>query len=181
GDEVRTESGQRRVVALAGGDILYVNENTQVKLEAAGQLVLAAGEVYVAQAPADGQNTAVSVQAPGRKVTGQNSSFAVRAGDGGAGVLVTRGQVQVSGVDQPLKAGQLLTPGGKAVSTAHRPAQLLHWTHELMVAAEPALVPGSEYAGGALVAVDPDGQESKLSLRKYHIDVFLEDGFARTT
>src|SRR5207302_7623725 len=32
-----------------------------------------------------------------------------------------------------------------------------------------------------LVAVDPYGQEAKLSLRKYHIDVHIEDGFARTT
>ena len=75
---------------------------------------------------------------PTGKVTGQNSSFAVQAGDGGLGVLVTRGQVQVSGLDQPLYAGQRLTPGAKAASQAPRPAQLLHWTHELMVAAEPA-------------------------------------------
>jgi hypothetical protein len=32
-----------------------------------------------------------------------------------------------------------------------------------------------------LLAVDPNGQETKLSLRKFHIDVFIEDGFARTT
>src|SRR5262249_48926874 len=29
--------------------------------------------------------------------------------------------------------------------------------------------------------IDPSGQEAKLSLRKYHIDVHVEDGFARTT
>ena len=31
------------------------------------------------------------------------------------------------------------------------------------------------------MAVDPRGQETKLSLRKYNIDVHIEDGFARTT
>src|SRR5207245_4126291 len=36
-------------------------------------------------------------------------------------------------------------------------------------------------SGGALVTVDPNGQEMQLSLRKYHIDVHIEDGFARTT
>src|SRR5262249_15348539 len=51
----------------------------------------------------------------------------------------------------------------------------------LMVAAESPLVPGSKPAGGALIAVDPEGQEAKLSLRKYHVDVHIEDGFARTT
>jgi hypothetical protein len=49
------------------------------------------------------------------------------------------------------------------------------------MAAEAPLVPASQHAGGALVVVDPDGQEAPLSLRKYHIDVHLEDGFARTT
>src|SRR5207237_6472680 len=47
--------------------------------------------------------------------------------------------------------------------------------------AESPLVPGSAYAGGALLALDPNGQEAKLGLRKYHIDVHVEDGFARTT
>src|SRR5205823_12655954 len=44
-----------------------------------------------------------------------------------------------------------------------------------------AMVPGSNFSGGALVAIDPSGQEARLSLRKYHIDVHVEDGFARTT
>jgi tetratricopeptide (TPR) repeat protein len=50
-----------------------------------------------------------------------------------------------------------------------------------MAASESPLVPGSPHAGGALVAIDPDGQQSKLTLRKYHVDVHIEDGFARTT
>ena len=50
-----------------------------------------------------------------------------------------------------------------------------------MIAAESPLVPGSQYAGGTLIARDPNGQEAKLSLRKFHIDVHIEDGFARTT
>src|SRR5207245_455151 len=51
----------------------------------------------------------------------------------------------------------------------------------LMVESETPLVPGSQYDGGALIAVDSSGQEAKLALRKYHIDVHIEDGFARTT
>ncbi len=50
-----------------------------------------------------------------------------------------------------------------------------------MAAVDAALTPASEFEGGALVAIDPNGQEAKLSLRKYHIDVHIEDGFARTT
>jgi len=50
-----------------------------------------------------------------------------------------------------------------------------------MAAATGPLVAKSEYSGGALVTIDPNGQSSKLSLRNYHIDVHIEDGFARTT
>ena len=50
-----------------------------------------------------------------------------------------------------------------------------------MAAAHSSLVPGSKYSGGSLVAVDPQGQEMRLSLRKYRVDVHIEDGFARTT
>jgi hypothetical protein len=57
----------------------------------------------------------------------------------------------------------------------------LDWTKPLMTAANAPLVPTSKHAGGALLAIDPNGQEIQLSLRKYHIDVHIEDGFARTT
>jgi hypothetical protein len=46
---------------------------------------------------------------------------------------------------------------------------------------EDKLVPDSEFTGGALLARDARGQGRRLSLRKYHLDVYIEDGFARTT
>src|SRR5205085_6282874 len=39
----------------------------------------------------------------------------------------------------------------------------------------------SNYGGGALVAKTLDGEQVRLSLRNYHVDVYIEDGFARTT
>src|SRR5205807_5850355 len=65
--------------------------------------------------------------------------------------------------------------------TSPRASQLLDWARELMIAAESPLVPASAHSGGSLTVIDPNGQEAKLSLRKYHVDVFIEDGFARTT
>src|SRR5262249_59013952 len=47
--------------------------------------------------------------------------------------------------------------------------------------AETPLVPGSQYSGGCLQAIDPNGQQAKISLRKCVVDAFIEDGFARTT
>src|SRR5439155_21818356 len=72
-------------------------------------------------------------------------------------------------------------PGAKEIQPAPRASHQLDWTRELMAAAESPLVPCSKHAGGALIAVDPNGQEVRLTLRKYHIDVHIEDGFARTT
>src|SRR5262249_4748896 len=66
-------------------------------------------------------------------------------------------------------------------SDAPRASHVLDWTRDLMAAAESPLVPGSDKCGGALVALDPAGQEAKLKLRKFHVDVHIEDGFARTT
>src|SRR4051794_25041028 len=51
GDVIATQAGQRRLVALPGGVLLYVNEKTEVKLETAQQLVLTAGEIFVETAP----------------------------------------------------------------------------------------------------------------------------------
>ncbi|MFO1044131.1 MAG: VIT and VWA domain-containing protein [Planctomycetaceae bacterium] len=49
------------------------------------------------------------------------------------------------------------------------------------MAANSMIVPPSEHSGGTITVVDPQGQEMKLSLRKFHVDVHIEDGFARTT
>jgi hypothetical protein len=62
-----------------------------------------------------------------------------------------------------------------------RMSHLLDWTRDLVASAAPPLVPPSAYVGGALVAADSQGHSAPLTLRKYHIDVHIEDGFARTT
>src|SRR5262249_5926261 len=94
---------------------------------------------------------------------------------------VAHGRVKVSGLDEPLNAGQQLAPGTDKPQAAPRAAFALAWARELVEASESPLVPKSRHAGGSLVAVDPKCQEAKLSLRKYHVDVHIEDGFARTT
>src|SRR5262249_2440705 len=83
--------------------------------------------------------------------------------------------------DGAIVAGQQLAAGAAKPEAAPRVSHLLHWTRELMAAAEATLVPASKHAGGALIAVDPDGQEAKLSLRKYHVDGHVEDGLRPPT
>ncbi len=181
GEAVQTRAGQRRRVGLPDGSVLYVNQNTTVQLEDARRLRLSAGEVFLEVAPRDPKGPAANfvVQTPQRQVTATGTKFAVNASDGSA-VLVTQGSVEVSDARYAVTSGQQLAAGQRVATPAVRVSHLLDWTRELMAAAETPLVPDSKYAGGALVAVDPHGQEAKLSLRKYHVDVHIEDGFART-
>src|SRR5262249_14395966 len=143
------------------------------------QLVLKAGEVYVEVMPREG-NTFI-IKTPNREVAALGTRFAVQAQKEGTGVVVTQGKVKVSGLEGVVQAGQQVEPGAKNIAPAPRASHVLDWTRELMAAAESPLVPGAKHGGGALIAVDPFGQEVTLSLRKYKIDVHIEDGFARTT
>jgi Ca-activated chloride channel homolog len=183
GEEIRTSAGQRRCVCLNDGSLLYADQHTAVKLIARRRLRLSAGEIFI-QVPPDQDGTAENplvVQAAEKQISGQGSKFGVRISPGGVGVIVTQGKVGVSGLAGLVRAGQQLAPGGVQPTAAPPVAHALAWTRDLMAAADAPLVPASKYTGGALIALDPDGQQARLSLRKYHIDVHIEDGFARTT
>jgi hypothetical protein len=174
GAEVRTGAGQRRRVLLLDGPAVCVNEKTTLKLEGPRRLTLEAGEIFV-----EARSGEVVVKTPKREVTARATRFAVRAEEKGTGVVVASGRARVSGLDVPLTGGQQLPAGAAGPVPAPRVSHLLAWAQDLLPG--PELVPPSGHAGGSLVARDPDGQEAKLALRKYHIDVHVEDGFARTT
>src|SRR6516225_1725865 len=176
GERLTTKAGERRRLTLTDGSILYLNQNTEAEQTAARRLVLTKGEVYLEVAP--GKETFV-VKTPAKEVAALGTHFAVRAMETGTGVVVTQGKVQISG--KVIQTGQQIEPGESTVQPAPRASHLLDWTRPLMTAADAPLVPASKHAGGALLAIDPNGQEVQLSLRKYHIDVHIEDGFARTT
>ncbi len=181
GAAIETKARRRRI-ALPDGSVVYVNERTRLKVEGLRRLRLSAGEVYVEVAPRAGEAGFV-VHTPSRQVSARGTRFGVRVGPGGTDVLVTQGQVNVSGYSGLVHAGRQLSCGsgsaGGKLAAMPRASHELEWTKDL--AAASPLVPASDYAGGALVAIDPAGQEARLSLRKYHIDVHVEDGFARTT
>jgi hypothetical protein len=184
GEEVRTGATQRRRLLLADESVVYVNAGSEVKV--AGERRLSGGTVFVDVAPRAKGADAFTVVTPARELTCDGGAFVaeiVPNGDKqpGTGVVVARGRVKVSGTDAALRAGQMLPAGGNTVLPARRASSAADWARDLMAEAESPLVPASRYGGGALVALDPDGQEAKLSLRKYHIDVHIEDGFARTT
>jgi ferric-dicitrate binding protein FerR (iron transport regulator)/tetratricopeptide (TPR) repeat protein len=180
GATLTTRAGERRRVTLADGSLIYLNQNTTLTQVAPRRLALAAGQVYVEVAPREA-GSPFTVKTPTREVSALGTHFAVQAEPAGTGVVVTQGTVKVTGADGVLRAGQQLAPGARTPSPAPRASHVLDWTRDLMAAAESPLVPCSKHAGGALIALDPNGQEVHLALRKYHIDVHIEDGFARTT
>ncbi len=188
GETIATQRGQRRRVALPDGSVLFINQNTTARLVADRHVRVESGEVFVEVSPRGGQRETFLVETPDREVTALGTKFSVGVDGAGTNVLVVQGKVKLDNLAEPLVAGErwMPQPAGAArtaphVSAAPRASHLLDWTEPLMAAARSPLVPRSEYAGGSLTAVDPDGQETKFSLRKYHVDVHIEDGFARTT
>jgi ferric-dicitrate binding protein FerR (iron transport regulator)/tetratricopeptide (TPR) repeat protein len=186
GDQLATQAGEKRRVMLADGSVLFMNQNASVKLKAERCLQLECGQVYIEAAPTNESlgRGAFQVEAPGRTLTALGTKFAVDAVDTSLSLLVTQGQVKLGDGAEPVVAGQVLHADLKKieeVQPAKRASYELDWTRDLMIAADAPLVPAGRYDGGALVAVDPYGQEAKLSLVNYHIDVHIEDGFARTT
>ncbi|MBO0698484.1 MAG: FecR domain-containing protein, partial [Zavarzinella sp.] len=181
GQSVATKAGEKRRVSLPDGSLLYLNQNTSVVLAENRHVKLTGGEVFAEVVSAKTEADRFVVETPKRSVTALGTKFAVTANDAGTGVLVTQGKVEVSGLDHKLSTGQELMPGKEQVVPAPRASAALDWTRDLMIAAESPLVPAGKHSGGSLVAVDPYGQEAKLQLVKYHIDVHIEDGFARTT
>jgi ferric-dicitrate binding protein FerR (iron transport regulator)/tetratricopeptide (TPR) repeat protein len=178
-----THAGERRRVALSDGSVLSVNQNTTLHYDSPRHLTLKAGEIFVEVAPrlAAGAAALFTVETPHRAVRSVDTTFLVRTDDEGTDVTVARGQVHVSDCETMLVAGQQIAPQSSAVTPTPRLSYLLDWARDLVASASPILVPPSAHAGGSLVAADSEGHADPLTMRKCHIDVYIEDGFARTT
>lgn len=186
GQTIRTAARERRRALLPDGSVLYLNEQSTVALTANRTVALYRGQLFVEVTPANlsGQGPFV-VETPDRSITALGTKFAVSAENEKTEVLVTQGKVRVSGAQAVVNGGQVAAAEDKeaevTIGAAPRASQALSWTRDLIAAAETSLVPRSEHDGGSLIVVDPSGQEMKLSLRKFHVDAHIEDGFARTT
>src|SRR5262245_43110212 len=175
GTEIRTGAQERRRVVLPDRSVLFVAPQTRAKVTGTREVALEAGELFVQVAE---QQEPLSVKTPHRTPQTKRGSFSARVEKDGTRLLVTGGRITTG--ELTLAAGQLLAAQDDKPRPAPRAAQQLAWTRDLMSAADPALLPPNPNAGGNLVALDPDGQEAKLSLRGFSIDVHIEDGFART-
>lgn len=191
GQLLTTGPREKRRVTLPDGSVLSINELSKVDVMGRRRIKLLKGEVFVEVVPlASTQLRPRSadrfvVETARREVTALGTKFVVKAQGDATNVVVTQGKVAVSGFDQVVPAGQELIADLTATHSAElrpakRSAYVVEWVKDLM-AAGAVIIPPSEHSGGTITVVDPQGQEMKLSLRKFHVDVHIEDGFARTT
>ena len=185
GETLSTGPREKRRVTLLDGSVLSINEQSRVTISGERRVKLLSGEVFVEVVPATNSERFV-VETPHRTVTALGTKFVVKAQQQATNVVVTQGRVQVSGVEEVIPAGhELIADLDESKSAELRPAKrsayVVEWVKDLMAAAGSVVVPTSEHAGGTVTVVDPQGQEMKLSLRKFHVDVHIEEGFARTT
>jgi ferric-dicitrate binding protein FerR (iron transport regulator) len=186
GEKLTTRMGEKRRTVLTDGTVLYLNQNTSLEVASDRLVKLDSGQIFVEAAPADATagRGAFQIETAQHKLTALGTKFSVVAAGDALSLAVTQGKVQFDDAIEPVVAGQIVKANLKKLDEpvpAKRASSELDWTRDLMIAADSPLVPAGKYDGGALVAVDPYGQEAKLSLVKYHIDVHIEDGFARTT
>lgn len=194
GETITTGPREKRRFSLPDGSVLSMNEKTTVTVIGSRRIKLLAGEVFAEVIPtsmagdfrAGDVKGRFVVETERRQVTALGTKFLVKADDVTTNVVVTQGKVQVSGVAPVIAAGQELIadePQSTAVQVrpARRSAYVVQWVKDLMTAANSFTVPASHHSGGSITVIDPQGQEMKLSLRKFHVDVHIEDGFARTT
>ncbi|MCI0743760.1 MAG: FecR domain-containing protein, partial [Gemmataceae bacterium] len=175
GQTVETQAGQRRRLALPNGGTCFIQEKSRLKLVSASEIQVERGEILL-ESPAR-----FTVTTPHRTIEGQNAHVVIQMEKQETSLCVLKGRVSVSGLAESVGTGWKLAAGQKTPAPFLGSAQAVDWTKDLRIAAASPLVPASQYAGGALVARDPDGQEAKITLRKFHVDVHIEDGFARTT
>ena len=200
GETVQTTEHEQRQIVMPDGSKLALNQQTQIEVQANRRVKLLRGEVFaeVNSEPATGSGTPFVVETPERLVTALGTKFAVQVPvanatrrDQSGRVVVTQGRVRVDSVanvhDKTERSPTVIHSGEQlALATlksepAARASHTVGWTRDLMTTPDSLIVPKSPHAGGSVQVVNPNGQEANLSLRRFHIDVHIEDGFARTT
>ena len=153
-----TETGPRSI-QLDTGDLYLIVAKTNapfVVTTPQGRVEAHGTRFAVSTAPSN-DITEVAVAQGLVKLTNPAGVVALRRGEQG----------RLRGDDRPVR--------GPAPRLTH----VVNWARE-QLAPRHRLVEKKPVAPG-LVAVDPWGQEARLSLRHYHVDVHIEDGIARTT
>ena len=165
---------------LEDGTIIIADRGSKYSIVSARDIFLEKGDIYLIVAKS-GRPFVVRTSEGEIRATG--TRFTVSANDE-TSAAVAQGNVELV-TDQAtveLVAGQrgFLRRGERPTrEPAPRLSHLVSWAKDALAQEEP-LVQKAEAKDG-LIALDPWGQETRLTLRKYQVDVYIEDGIARTT
>ena len=170
---------------LSDGTIVIARKGTQYKVEQPRKLSLEKGELFLIVAKSE---TPFVVKTADGEVLATGTRFTVSTGStnsqSATQAAVAQGQVilKSSTGEIELGVGQqgTLTQSEEPTrSPARRLSHLVNWAKDALKQEE-LLVKQVDKENG-LIAIDPYGQKARLSLRKYNVDVYIEDGIARTT
>jgi len=187
---IEAPAGEPLRVTLDDGSALFLDRGAVARVEGERAIRLERGrallEVARAAAP-------FVVEGPGGTAIARGTKLALDAGAGagagGAGggaleVAVIQGRVALrdrAGREVAIGAGHVARTDALEARRAQRFTHLVSWTRDLVGGAAPLPAANRPPASGEVVAVDPYGQEARLSVRRLHVDVHIEDGVARTT
>lgn len=176
--EVTAENLLRKT--LEDGTVVIARPATRFIIEERRQIRLEHGELYLVVAKSD---VPFVVLTPDGEVRATGTRFNVSA-NGKTETAVAQGRVVLVSKQGsvPIGAGQqgtLIKDVKPTRGPAKRLSYLVNWARDALKQDEPLVTPSDKENG--LITIDPYGQEARLSLRKYHVDVHIEDGVARTT
>jgi tetratricopeptide (TPR) repeat protein len=174
-------AGEVTRTVLQDGTVVIARGGTKYSADKPRSLELEAGEIYLLVAKG---LEPFSVTTKDGEISAKGTRFVTSTGES-TFVAVAQGQVTLS---NPAGQVQLLSGQQGVLKQNERPTRqpaprlshLVSWAREVLAQEKP-LVEKTEHETGELIALDPSGQEVRLTLRKYHVDVFIEDGIARTT
>lgn len=166
---------------LEDGTVLICRRGAEFRVEGRRTIRVSTGDLYLIVARAE-QPFVVRTAHGVAQATG--TRFVVSVGSGTT-VAVSQGKVRLSN-----EAGEVEVRRGEQgrLEAEERPTRhpaprlsfLVNWAREALSQRE-LLVTREKHDTGELMAIDPWGQSTRLTLRKYHVDVHIEDGIARTT
>ena len=176
--DVDTEKLRR--TELSDGTIVIARPGAKFSVEKSRELRLDKGELYLIVAKSE---TPFVVKTNDGEVHATGTRFSVSAADKTHAAVAQGTVILKSSIsDIALGAGQkgtLIKSETPTRGPAKRISHLVNWAKEAL--AQDELLVETLPRENGLVAIDPYGQEAKLSLRKYNVDVYIEDGVARTT
>ena len=172
--------GEAERIELRDGSVAIAEAGTRFVELAPRQLKLERGSLYLLVEKAE---TPLEVATPQGTAQALGTRFLVSSQPKDTLVSVAQGRVVLKGADGEavdLRRGEMgvLAPGDLVRRPAPRISHQIAWAREALKSDE--WIDGGGALSG-LVAIDPSGQESRLELREYTLDVYIEDGVARTT